>query len=242
MISSRIALFFGLFIILVAPWTGLDGAYCAWIRALGGATFARGHPEWEVRFEPIQRTRERPLDTRIVLVDQRQRTPGGRLRASLLDLDMRGIGWVPTAFFAALVLATPVPWARRGRALAWGIFPMHAFVLLSIGIHIVSHLDGGGGLVLDGLDETLINQMGAGFFLATFIWILATFRPGDWEAIAVRLGGVQPSNPGTKSDAAVKPLLPKPNSIESRGRGRQRRPTVTSSPPGSARSFPAAFP
>jgi hypothetical protein len=189
MIGSRIALFFGFFTILAAPWPGLDGAYCAWIRTLGGAVFSRGHPEWAIRFEPILRTRERPLDTRIVLIDQRKRTADGRLRATLLDLDMQCIGLVPTAFFAALVLATPITWARRGRALAWGFCAMHVFVLLSVGVHIRNNSGAGTSKFVDGLDETLIGQIGAGFFAAVFVWILVTFRPKDWEAVAARREG-----------------------------------------------------
>ena len=186
MIWSRIAIFFGLFGVLVAPWPGLDGAYCAWIRTLGFAAFSWGHPGWEVRFEAIQPTRYRPLDTRIVLTDARLRAPDGRQKAAFLDLDMRGIGWVPTAFFAALVLASPVPWARRGRALAWGLGAMHAFVLLSIGVHILDHSGGAGNGVIAGLDETLIVQIGAGFFAAAFVWIALAFRPEDWAALNAR--------------------------------------------------------
>ncbi len=112
---------------------------------------------------------------------------------------MRGIGWVPTAFFAALVLATPVPWRRRGRALAWGLGAMHAFVLLTLGVHILKYSGGGTGAVIDGLDETLVNQIDAGFFAAALIWILVTLRLED-------LKGLFEQRPDTKAAIADKGL------------------------------------
>lgn len=179
MILRRIIYFFAIFGVLVAPWTRLDGVYCAWFRMLGRATLSWGHSGRDIRFEVIQRTQFRPLDTRIALADERQ-------RVLFLDLDMRGIGWVPTAFLAALVLATPVPWARRGRALFFGVGAMQAFVLISIGVHILDYSGARGGAVMDGLDETLVNQIGAGFFASVFVWIIVTFRLEDLTALIRR--------------------------------------------------------
>lgn len=44
-------------------------------------------------------------------------------------LDMLRVGYVPTALFAALLLATPIGWGRKWRLLALGLLVMHAFVL-----------------------------------------------------------------------------------------------------------------
>ncbi len=192
MIGLRIMLFFCCFGALAAPWPGLDSAYGTWIRTSGSAVFSLVLPAERIQFEAIQRTRYRPLDTRIVLFEHGLDAPGGRARATLLDLDMWGIGWVPTAFLAALVLSTPIPWTRRCRALAWGFCAMHAYVLLSIGVHILFNSEHGGGIILGGLDETLVNQIGPGFLAATSIWIVATFGSKDWTALMVRRAGAQP--------------------------------------------------
>jgi hypothetical protein len=201
MMLPRIAIFFGLFAGLVAPWPGFNGAYGAWMRTLDRAAFSWGHRGLGLRFEALERRPSRPLDTRIVLVDNGVRLPDGNVKATLLDLDMRGIGWVPTAFFTALVLATPVPWKRRARALAWGLIAMHAFVLLSLGVHILRYSGEGAGVFVDGLDETLVNQIGAGFFAAALIWVLVTIRLEDWNGLIGRWPGAQPaiSSRGAKS-------------------------------------------
>jgi hypothetical protein len=185
-IPSRIALFFGYFAVLIAPWPGVDGAFNAWMRMLGNAAFSRGHLGHEIQFEAIQPTRNRPLDTRIVLTESRPGAPQGAPRSIFLDLDMRGIAWVPTAFLAALVLATPVSWPRRLCSLGWGVAAMHAFVFFSIGAHILRYSIGWDGVVIDAIDETLINQIGAGFFAAVFLWVAVTFRMGDWNALIAR--------------------------------------------------------
>lgn len=186
MILRRLALFFGFFAVLIAPWPGINDAYSAWIRASGRAAFYMGHPGFELKFEALQETRDRPLDTRIVLIGLRDPQGEGRRRATVMDLDMRGIGWVPTAFLAALVLASPIPWPRRVRALVLGLVAMHAFVLLSLGLHVLDHSQIGGGTFMDGLDETLINQVGPGFFVAMLLWVLVTVRPGDWATLTGR--------------------------------------------------------
>jgi hypothetical protein len=183
MIWSRIALFFGFFSVLVAPWPGLNHTYGAWIRNLGAATLSWGHRDTAIHFEAIVRSRSRPLDTRIALVDTGHPLLDGNQSVKFLDLDMRGIGWVPTAFFTALVLVTPVPWKRRGRALAWGLCGMHSFILFSLWVHIMEYSGGGGGPIMGGLDETLINQIGSGFFASTFLWVVVMLRPEDWKRV-----------------------------------------------------------
>jgi hypothetical protein len=181
MIWTRIALFFGFFAVLVAPWPGFDDAYGAWIRNLGAATLSWDRQDTAIHFEAVVRNKSRPLDTRIVLVDKGHLLPDGKRRATFLDLDMRGIGWVPTAFCTALILATPVPWKRRGRALAWGFCCMHAFILFSLWVHIMEYSGGRRGPLMSGLDETLINQIGSGFFAAALVWVVVMFRPEDWR-------------------------------------------------------------
>jgi hypothetical protein len=60
---------------------------------------------------------------------------------------------------------------------------MHAFVLLTLGVHILKYSGGGTGAVIDGLDETLVNQIGAGFFAAALIWIIVTLRLEDLKGL-----------------------------------------------------------
>jgi hypothetical protein len=207
---NRFAVGIGLFAVLVAPWPGLDSAYGTWTRALGNAVFRWENSRLQVSFGAIPRTRWHPLDTRITLVNPIAALPDGRLRTVMLDLDMRGIGWIPTAFLAALVVATPIPWGRRGKALAVGMCAIQAFILLSIAVHILRYSDAAEGIgvlalgapwkgAVDGLDETLINQLGAGFLAATCAWLMATMRWEGWKALVAPVALHEPAG----SPAAV---------------------------------------
>jgi hypothetical protein len=195
-LTRRVALGIGLFAAFLMPWPGLDAPYGACVRAVGNAVFGRRVSQLGLSFTAIPREARRPLDTRITLVNLRETLPDGRLRSGLLDLDTRGVGWVPTAFLAALVLATPIPWGRRLRALLCGECLMQGFVALSIAVHILKYSEVAGGVgviaigepwrsVVDGLDETLVVQMGAGFLAAACIWVVSTMRRSDW-ATALR--------------------------------------------------------
>ncbi len=86
---------------------------------------------------------------------------------------------------------------------------MQLFVLSSLGVHILKYGEAVGGIAIfelpppleaavAGLDETLINQIGAGFFAAAFFWIAVTFKPDDWKALSGTSSGYFPEDPITK--------------------------------------------
>ena len=47
---------------------------------------------------------------------------------------------LPSAILAVLVLATPLPWRRRGRALVWGLLLIQVFIVFRLTLLL---LDGG---------------------------------------------------------------------------------------------------
>jgi hypothetical protein len=110
-------------------------------------------------------------------------------------LDTRSIGWVPTALTMALILATPIPWRRRGAALAGGLVLVHCFILFSLQAWIwdnssdvsLMRLSGFWQEVAGELDYALINQLGASFSVPVVIWILVTFRRQDAGKIGLGL-------------------------------------------------------
>ena len=104
-----------------------------------------------------------------------------------VDLDTRSIGWIPTALVTALILATPVPWRRRGWALVWGLLLIHAFLLFSLQLWIwgessalsLMRLPPFAQTILDDLEYTLVTQIGASFSVPILIWIFVTIRPEE---------------------------------------------------------------
>jgi hypothetical protein len=93
-------------------------------------------------------------------------------------------------------VATPVSSARRAWALLWGLLAIHAVILFSIQVYIWNQSDTPSGLdlialspfwkaIVNGLEETLVTQLGASFVVPVLIWILATLRVEDLRTFFV---------------------------------------------------------
>ena len=179
-----------LYALLILPWPGFNQAYGRYFRAMGEVVFAREDGRRFVHFEPVPAELRHVLDTRITLANREQIDANGVGPATELELDSRGVGWVPTALVLALTLATPIPWRRRGRALAGGLLVIHGYILFSVAIYLWNVSAGLALVTLTpfwkqvaaGLQETLITQMGAGFVAAVLIWALVTLRGRDLDA------------------------------------------------------------
>ena len=174
------ALYFG---VLIVPWPGWNAFYGDYFRAIGRAVFPEGSGRWIIRFEAARGLRP-PLETAITVANREQVRADGRGPAKTLGLDTRSVGWVPTALTLALILASPVPWKRRGRALLWGLTLVHIFIFLSVGCYIwnesaslgLANIPAFWKPVADGLEETLVTQLGASFVMPALIWLVVTFR------------------------------------------------------------------
>lgn len=184
-----------LFGLLTAPWPGWNRGYSQWLGVVGTATFSLVPARWSVSFAAQPRTAARPLDLRVTVGNREQLGPDGRTPGITLELDARGIGWVPTATFLALVLATPVAWPRRLFALVTGLALMHLFLALTLAVHVL-HLTAKQEMlhllsvspkmqmVLGAVDYTLVIQMGTGFAMALVLWVVTLFRREDWALLS----------------------------------------------------------
>jgi hypothetical protein len=197
-----------LYTLLISPWPESREIYSRCFCSFARAVFRESSGNRILRFDTVPANqRNRTLDARITIANRTQLDANGSGHAVMLDLDSRGIGWVPTAMLVALVLATPVSWPRRLQALFWGLLAVHAFILVSIEVYILNQSDASNGLnlvefspfwktVVNGLEETLVTQLGASFIFPLFIWILTTFRAEDIRlfsaAASARLAKVSP--------------------------------------------------
>ena len=187
LIAGFIWRFVVLYALLIVPWPGFNGAYGRYFCALGQLIFARENDRRIVHFEPVPEELRHQLDIRIALGNREHLDRNGSGQMVFLELDTRGIGWVPTALLLALVLATPVTWRRRAGALCLGLLSVHALVIFSVAIYIWNNsVDLGlvtvgpfSKQIIAGLEETLITQMGASFAAPVLIWMLFTIRPKD---------------------------------------------------------------
>ena len=105
------------FALLAAPWPGVKEAYGTYFRAVCRMVFPAENEKRELSFETAGENSSRPNDTRVVIVNKALMQPDGSGAVRNLDVDF---GWQSTAVLVALIVATPLPWRRRGWALLWG--------------------------------------------------------------------------------------------------------------------------
>jgi hypothetical protein len=171
----RFVLVYGL---LLVPWPGWPAAYGRYLHALGNAAFGRESARASVQVRGAINPPSPVIDTEILFAVP----AAGAADPSaprILGLDSRGVGWVPTALCLALVLATPLPWRRRLGALLLAALAVQTYILLVLGVYLWNQ---SGGLLPvaflpfnstlgDGLEETLVTQIGPSFVVPALIWL-----------------------------------------------------------------------
>ncbi|MHC5004764.1 MAG: hypothetical protein ACYTJ0_16755, partial [Planctomycetota bacterium] len=111
-----------LYAALMLAWLVVGDAYGTVFRGAGDVLLGSPAPDVRARFLPLEALGDR-VDPRLaafadVAIEMRHLGTGS---VSVRAIDSRFFGYVPTVVFVCLVLATPVSWRRRGRALAWGL-------------------------------------------------------------------------------------------------------------------------
>ncbi|MEK6675690.1 MAG: hypothetical protein AABZ47_08555 [Planctomycetota bacterium] len=219
---KQIVKFFAIMVLLFAglmwPSRWWQDAYAGGFRAGGNLVFARfwfwseGHvkfldpngivpgdlPPWAGKKVPDS---VGVKDTVMVLENRGARAAMGFLRTS-----SRYIGYVPTAMMISLVLATPVAWRKRFRALGWSLLVVHLFVILRVSLTLAYGYCGEKDYALFhpgpfwlkmlGYSETVLQEdPTVSFVVPVFVWFVFLFRPSQWNAQpVVSKSGI--SNPG----------------------------------------------
>src|SRR5258708_4401121 len=87
------------FVILAAPWPGVNKAYGGYLRGFCRMVFAADDGRRELSFETPGENSRRPDDTRIVIVNKALMQPDGSGPVRNLDVNF---GWPATALLLAL--------------------------------------------------------------------------------------------------------------------------------------------
>jgi hypothetical protein len=185
--AGRFILIYGLFIV---PWPGAKKIYGSYFREINDAVFVQETGPRALQFNPLDDSRHiwpRNFDTSIILANRDLPDVAGKPRAFLLTVDSWQMGWTPTAFLMALIVATSVPWRRRFWAIGWGLLWVHGFILLTVGIFIWNESTRLSLVTLtpfwkgiaNRVEELALDPVGPSFLAATLIWILVTFRRRD---------------------------------------------------------------
>lgn len=186
-----------IYVLLIVRWPGVREAYRAAYCATGETFLGRFGSDGVVRFEP--RTDDQINDVDLVL-GKRTAQGIGEVPA---EMSSGRVGYAPLAALVALVLATPVPWARRGRALLWGFILVNLFVMLRTALRIlflfstpspIRLYEPGPFLskVLSCSYEFFFLAPACSFFVPAVVWVVVTVRSGDFDGILRPGGGAQP--------------------------------------------------
>ncbi len=183
----RLVLFYGL---LVAPWPGLQQAYSTVYRGACNAIFGSFGSGGVVRFGPSAKGRP---GTHAEITVRNVRSP----TVATTSHSIRFTGYLPAAEVLALILATPIPWSRRWKALVWGMILVNGFVLLRVWITLLYwfsrdqpwalyHPSPFWSKFIGGLFEFASVSPACSFVVPVLIWILVSLRDSDCPAIIPR--------------------------------------------------------
>lgn len=202
MLSSRhvvrfLVRFLLVYVLLMLPWPGVADGY----RVL----FINGWRVLIVSFASAGSSGIESYDDAQHDTDSRLWVQNRRSDARVqVDIDSRQTGYLPTVVTLSLILATPTPWRRRGRALCWGLTLVHVFVGLRLAALV---LYGAHRPLPDGMDAdptltaatvgAAVTLFGVGhgvsYIVPVVIWVLVSVRRGD---LAMLAGSARPRSPG----------------------------------------------
>jgi len=190
---------------LLVPWPGVARAYSHLFCVGGNLLFGSFGPGGEVRFKPPTAI-EPAQRCGITLINR----PAGKGADETIDTRFRG--YAPTAVLAALVLATPIPWRRRVRALFWGLLLVQGFVAVRVALTLIGLFSNNDDLAIFHLSlfwkgavnlslAALVAAPPSVFVVPMLLWVLVAFRRGDWEAWT----GRKPPRPGLPEGGQRRP-------------------------------------
>lgn len=175
------------FVALMVLWRGVGTGYAEAFRTAGNLLFARFGSDGLVDFQRVQQPTSED-DLRILLMNRRNNAQYTYAGSSRLQ------GYKPTAFLLALILATPVSWKRRGRAVLWGLLWVNLYIAFKTWVFILARYCGSNELalyapgalaraLLDYLEWLTVISFAAWLIIPLPIWALVTFRRDDWPSI-----------------------------------------------------------
>ena len=194
-----------IYVLLAIPWPGLQEAYAAAFRVVGSKLFPSYGPDGAIRFRSV------PVSAGMVdlEIDFANRQTKGQ---ALVSHSARLTAYLPTVQVIALILATPIPWSRRFKALALGLVLVNLFVLLRLWIVILNIFSSDRPVavislspfwkaVLDTTYRVGVVWATCSFVVPIFIWILVAIRRQDLQRWA---GRETVTKAGSDSGRAVK--------------------------------------
>jgi len=173
--------------LLMLSWPGVEHGYARLFRAAAQAVFSDFGRDGVVRLEPRLPSNS-AHDTSLIVTNRRTGS------SFVLGVSSRYFGYVPTAFLVALTISTPLPWRRRGQALAYGLLAIHGWIAVTVILLIVHGFSFSvppllydlpllPSYALAGLAQVIQVAPLNWLVVPLFIWLMVTFRRGDLAAM-----------------------------------------------------------
>jgi len=185
----KVIIFYAL---LMIPWPGVQQGYASLFCDAGNLAFRSFGSVGRTRFRVVDPppANKNAVDFEIKLENIRTRA-GGTFEP---DRNTRKMGYLPAAFTASLVLATPIPWRRRLAAVVWAMGLIVGFVGLQLALQLVDAFSNPDVLnqfelvlwtkrLLSVLLKVVVRSPVTAYIAPVFVWILVTFRRTDWTTL-----------------------------------------------------------
>lgn len=170
--------------IVLCPWSGPREGYRSVFIATIHGVYGRFGSEGLVQCEKLDID---AVDDVNLFLGKRMGTRIGEIPVAV---STSRLGYAPIAFLIALVVATPIPWRRKWRSLAWGLVLVEAFVVIRSGLLIAYWFGSPGpirlytpgavsGWIIATAYEFLALAPGASFLVPTLVWAAVSWRADD---------------------------------------------------------------
>jgi len=190
-----------IYVPLIIPWPGLRESYSKVYRVGAAFLFESITLEGLIGFHLLNDGVED--DIGITFCSRDRTSPNGKPLTAEASISSFYTSYIYVAFTAALVLAGPIPWRRKGWAIVWAMILVHGLIVLKLTIWIIygfskepislivlsrfSHQILAFGIVV------VANNLSFGFIFCVFIWILVSFRRQDWFNVLPPHRPIRPS-------------------------------------------------
>lgn len=192
-----------LYVVLLALWPVVGGAYSAAFRAVGEAVFGSFGSDGVVKFRGADASVSGGVHENKMHLWNR-RNPNAVFP---MTNSTRYVGYLPTILVVVLIVATPVSWGRRGWALLGGMAIVHCFIAIRLGVVLLGAFCGDAPWriwqpsafwqsVLTTTGEGLSNSPPISFIVPVLIWLMVTVRRDDVARALREMGTRSPTGRG----------------------------------------------
>ena len=176
--------FLALYLLLAIPWPFLTQFYVDLGQEAGAMLFNSRNDHRTMSFEFLKDPK-RPFDARITIVNPVLLNPDGSGPVRHLDFDTRGTCWNPCVLLIALIIASPVSWKRRWRALAFGLPVLLIVIFCFFQFCLWDEASEIGLVVIKTFWKTVVTMARQAFIAylglvaPVLLWLMVTFRRED---------------------------------------------------------------